>query len=41
MVLPNIGLAASVVDGGVRDLAETRERGFPVFARGVGLIVSF
>ena len=29
------GIAAFVIDGVVRDLAETRERGFPVFARGV------
>jgi 4-hydroxy-4-methyl-2-oxoglutarate aldolase len=29
------GIAAFVVDGVIRDLAETRERGFPVFARGV------
>jgi regulator of RNase E activity RraA len=29
------GIAAFVVDGVVRDLAETRERGFPIFARGV------
>ena len=29
------GIAGFVVDGVIRDLAETRERGFPVFARGV------
>ncbi|MFD6532637.1 RraA family protein [Streptomyces sp. NPDC060184] len=29
------GVAAFVVDGVVRDLAEVREAGFPVFARGV------
>jgi 4-hydroxy-4-methyl-2-oxoglutarate aldolase len=29
------GIAAFVVDGVVRDLAETRARGFPLFARGV------
>jgi 4-hydroxy-4-methyl-2-oxoglutarate aldolase len=29
------GIAAFVVDGVIRDLAETRARGFPVFARGV------
>lgn len=29
------GVAALVVDGVIRDLAETRARGFPVFARGV------
>ena len=29
------GIAAFVVDGVIRDLAETRENGFPVFARGV------
>ena len=29
------GIVAFVVDGVVRDLAETRERGFPLFARGV------
>ncbi|WP_327233273.1 RraA family protein [Streptomyces sp. NBC_01317] len=29
------GIAAFVVDGVVRDLAEVREMGFPVFARGV------
>jgi regulator of RNase E activity RraA len=29
------GIAAFVVDGAIRDLAETRENGFPVFARGV------
>ncbi len=29
------GVAAFVADGVVRDLAEVRERGFPVFARGV------
>ena len=29
------GVAALVVDGVIRDLAETRERGFPLFARGV------
>lgn len=29
------GIAGFVVDGYVRDLAEVRERGFPVFARGV------
>jgi len=32
------GIAAFVVDGVIRDLAETRERGFPVFARGVSPI---
>lgn len=29
------GIAGFVVDGFIRDLAEVRERGFPVFARGV------
>lgn len=29
------GIAAFVLDGVIRDVAETRERGFPVFARGV------
>jgi regulator of RNase E activity RraA len=29
------GIAAFVVDGAIRDLSETRENGFPVFARGV------
>ena len=29
------GIAGFVLDGVIRDLAETRERGFPVFARGV------
>lgn len=29
------GVAAFVVDGAIRDLAETRSRRFPVFARGV------
>jgi len=29
------GIAAFVLDGVIRDLAETRARGFPVFARGV------
>jgi regulator of RNase E activity RraA len=29
------GVAAFVVDGAIRDLAETRSRQFPVFARGV------
>jgi len=29
------GIAAFVVDGVVRDVAETRARGFPLFARGV------
>jgi regulator of RNase E activity RraA len=29
------GIAAFVVDGAIRDLAEVRERRFPVFARGV------
>ena len=29
------GIAAFVVDGVIRDLAEARERAFPVFARGV------
>jgi regulator of RNase E activity RraA len=29
------GISAFVVDGVIRDLAEVRERGFPVFARGV------
>lgn len=32
------GVAAFVVDGVIRDVAETRERGFPVFARGVSPI---
>jgi regulator of RNase E activity RraA len=32
------GIAAFVVDGVIRDVAETRERGFPVFARGVSPI---
>src|SRR3989442_7116375 len=32
------GIAAFVVDGVIRDLAEVRERGFPVFARGVSPI---
>jgi regulator of RNase E activity RraA len=30
-----LGLAGVVVDGAIRDLAEIRERDFPVFARGV------
>lgn len=29
------GIAAFVIDGVIRDLAETRENGFPVFSRGV------
>jgi 4-hydroxy-4-methyl-2-oxoglutarate aldolase len=29
------GIAAFVVDGVIRDLAEVRELGFPVFARGI------
>jgi 4-hydroxy-4-methyl-2-oxoglutarate aldolase len=29
------GIAAFVIDGVIRDLAEVREMGFPVFARGV------
>ncbi len=29
------GIAAFIVDGVIRDLAEARQRGFPVFARGV------
>ncbi|HEY1639985.1 MAG TPA: RraA family protein [Streptosporangiaceae bacterium] len=29
------GIAAFVLDGVIRDVAEVRERGFPVFARGV------
>jgi regulator of RNase E activity RraA len=29
------GVAAFVLDGVIRDIAEVRERGFPVFARGV------
>jgi regulator of RNase E activity RraA len=29
------GIAAFVVDGVIRDVAETRQRGFPLFARGV------
>jgi 4-hydroxy-4-methyl-2-oxoglutarate aldolase len=29
------GIAALVVDGAIRDLAEVRDSGFPVFARGV------
>lgn len=28
------GIAGLVLDGAIRDLAEIRERGFPVFARG-------
>ncbi|MBA3946168.1 MAG: RraA family protein [Herpetosiphonaceae bacterium] len=32
------GIAGFVVDGVIRDLAEARERGFPVFARGVSPI---
>jgi len=32
------GIAAFVVDGVIRDLAEVRERGFPVLARGVSPI---
>lgn len=34
-VAQNRGVAAFVLDGVIRDLAETRERRFPVFARGV------
>jgi regulator of RNase E activity RraA len=29
------GIAAMVIDGVVRDVAETRSRGFPLFARGI------
>ncbi len=32
------GVVAFVVDGVIRDLAEAREKGFPVFARGVSPI---
>ncbi len=32
------GVAAFVVDGVVRDVAEARENGFPIFARGVSSI---
>jgi len=32
------GITAFVVDGVIRDVAETRDRGFPVFARGVSPI---
>jgi regulator of RNase E activity RraA len=34
-VAQRLGIAALVVDGVIRDLAEVREMGFPVFARGV------
>lgn len=30
-----IGLAGVVIDGAIRDVAQIRERGFPVYARGV------
>jgi 4-hydroxy-4-methyl-2-oxoglutarate aldolase len=30
-----IGMAGMIVDGGVRDAAEVREMGFPLFARGI------
>jgi len=30
-----IGLAGMVIDGAIRDLAEIRERTFPIYARGV------
>lgn len=29
------GIAAFIVDGAVRDVAEARENGFPLFARGI------
>jgi regulator of RNase E activity RraA len=35
LVAQRRGVAAFVVDGVIRDLAEVREHGFPVFARGV------
>jgi 4-hydroxy-4-methyl-2-oxoglutarate aldolase len=35
LVAQRRGIAAFVVDGVIRDLAEVREHGFPVFARGV------
>ena len=35
LVAQKRGVAAFVVDGVIRDLAEAREAGFPVFARGV------
>lgn len=31
----SIGLAGMVIDGAIRDMAEIRERAFPVYARGV------
>jgi regulator of RNase E activity RraA len=38
LVAQRRGIAAFVVDGVIRDLAEVREHGFPVFARGVSPI---
>jgi len=35
------GIAAFVVDGVIRDLAEVRDAGFPVFARGVVPVAGF
>ena len=35
LVAQRRGIAAFVVDGVIRDLAEIREHGFPVFARGI------
>ncbi len=31
----SLGLAGMVLDGAIRDVAEIRERTFPVYARGV------
>jgi len=31
----SIGMAGIVIDGAIRDVAEVRSRGFPVYARGV------
>ena len=31
----SIGMAGIVIDGAIRDVAEIRSRGFPVYARGV------
>ena len=38
LVAQRRGIAAFVVDGVIRDLAEVREHGFPVFARGISPI---